>query len=109
MSLAPHCPLGPIALAACLQVDACASNFVFQETSVGIHYNSEGDGPGVELLDYVENKDVFAVDADGYMRLPTAPGLGISIDEAKVRAMGAAGHAWRDREWELPDGCPTTW
>lgn len=108
VALAPHCPLGPIALAACLQVDAASPNFAFQETSLGIHYNSEGGRP-VELLDYVRNKEVFEVDADGRVALPSGPGLGIEIDEEKVRAMAAEGHAWRDREWELPDGCPTTW
>ncbi|WP_410779981.1 hypothetical protein, partial [Klebsiella variicola] len=37
--LAPHCPLGPIALAACLHVDFVSYNAVFQEQSMGIHYN----------------------------------------------------------------------
>jgi galactonate dehydratase len=49
VGLAPHCPLGPIALASCIQVDACCVNFVFQETSMGIHYNTEGE---MDLLDY---------------------------------------------------------
>lgn len=40
VGLAPHCPLGPIAFAACCQVAACTSNFVIQEMSVGIHYNA---------------------------------------------------------------------
>lgn len=61
VSFAPHCPLGPIALASCLQVDACAVNFVFQETSMGIHYNEEG---GVDLLDYVVNKSALDVDSE---------------------------------------------
>ena len=39
VALAPHCPLGPIALAACLQVDATCHNAVIQEQSIGIHYN----------------------------------------------------------------------
>ena len=90
------------------QVDACALNFAFQETSVGIHYNAE-DGAPVELLDYVRNKDVFAVDAEGHMALPRRPGLGVDVDEDKVRAMAAHGHRWRDREWQLDDGTPTTW
>jgi galactonate dehydratase len=108
VSLAPHCPLGPVALAACLAVDAVSINFAFQETSVGIHYNSE-DGMPIELLDYLEDKSVFDVDRDGYMALPPGPGLGIRLDERKVREMASKGHAWRDREWVLPDGCPTTW
>ena len=108
VSLAPHCPLGPIALAACLAVDATSVNFAFQETSVGIQYNCE-DGSPVELQDYLADRSVFDVDAEGYMALPTAPGLGIAINEAKVREAAAAGHKWKDREWTLPDGCPTTW
>ena len=74
----------------------------------GIHYNAE-DGEPVELLDYVVNKEVFAVDAEGFMALPSRPGLGVEMDEAVVRAQAAKGHTWRDREWLLPDGAPTTW
>ena len=48
MALALHCPLGPIALAACLQLDAVCHNAVIQEQSLGIHYNQAND-----LLDYV--------------------------------------------------------
>jgi galactonate dehydratase len=52
VALAPHCPLGPIALAACLQVDFVSYNAVLQEQSMGIHYNK-----GAELLDYVTNRE----------------------------------------------------
>ena len=48
VAVAPHCPLGPIALAASLQLDACTPNAVIQEQSLGIHYNE-----GADLLDYV--------------------------------------------------------
>jgi len=106
VSLAPHCPLGPIALASCLNVDSVCVNFAFQETSMGIHYNAEGE---VDLLDYVVNKDDFKVDDEGYMPLLTKPGLGVVLDEDKIRKMAAKGHSWKDREWELPDGTPTTW
>lgn len=106
VSLAPHCPLGPIALAACMQVDACCVNFAFQESSLGIHYNQEG---GVDLLDYVKNPDVFQVDSEGCIARLDGPGLGVEIDEEKVRAAARLGHAWKDREWTLKDGTPTTW
>eukprot|EP00930_Biecheleria_cincta_P052909 TRINITY_DN38208_c0_g1_i1.p1 TRINITY_DN38208_c0_g1~~TRINITY_DN38208_c0_g1_i1.p1 ORF type:complete len:123 (-),score=22.45 TRINITY_DN38208_c0_g1_i1:131-469(-) len=106
VSLAPHCPLGPVALASCLQVDACSVNFVFQETSMGIHYNVEG---AVDLLDYVLNKEDFEVDSEGYIHLLRKPGLGLVIDEERVRKEAAKGHDWKDREWTLADGCPTTW
>lgn len=39
IAVAPHCPLGPIALAACLHLDATTYNAVIQEQSMGIHYN----------------------------------------------------------------------
>ena len=48
VAVAPHCPLGPIALAACLQVDATSHNVFIQEQSLGIHYNQ-----GSDLLDYL--------------------------------------------------------
>ena len=108
VSLAPHCPLGPIALAACLAVDSCVVNFAFQETSMGIHYNSE-NGEGYGLLSYVKNPEVFNVDVDGFVRRLDGPGLGIEIDEKRVRAAARQGHRWKDREWELKDGTPTTW
>ena len=60
VALAPHCPLGPIALAACLNVDATCYNAVIQEQSIGIHYNV-----GKEVLDYALNKEDFKfVDAE---------------------------------------------
>ena len=105
VSLAPHCPLGPVALAACLAVDSCSVNFAFQESSMGIHYNTEG---GTDLLDYIKNKEDFKI-TNGYMKVLTKPGLGIDIDEQRVREAALKGHNWKDREWTLEDGTPTTW
>ncbi len=51
VTLAPHCPLGPIALAACLHIDFVSYNAVLQEQSMGIHYNK-----GAELLDFVKKQ-----------------------------------------------------
>ena len=53
VALAPHCPLGPVALAACLQVDAVSYNAFIQEQSMGIHYNV-----GKSVTDYVFNKNL---------------------------------------------------
>ena len=85
MSLAPHCPLGPIALAASLQVDFASPNALIQEQSLGIHYNV-----GNDLLDYLVDPSVFAC-IDGYVARPTAPGLGIEVDEAAVRRAAETG------------------
>ncbi|MDR1799967.1 MAG: galactonate dehydratase [Bifidobacteriaceae bacterium] len=101
--VAPHCPLGPIALAACLQLDAVTPNFLIQECSVGIHYNV-----GWDLLDYVLDKAVLDI-STGYYQVPEGPGLGIEVDLAEVRKAAAKGHAWRTPVWRRADGALTEW
>ncbi|GGH84530.1 galactonate dehydratase [Pullulanibacillus pueri] len=103
IALAPHCPLGPIALAACLQVDATSHNAFIQEQSLGIHYNQ-----GNDLLDYVVDPSVFAYN-EGFVAMPTAPGLGIEINEAYVREMAQMGHDWKNPVWRHPDGSVAEW
>ena len=112
VAFAPHCPLGPIALASCMHVDATCINFAFQEMSLGIHYNSEGSKSALSaepLLGYLKNPSVFDVDKDGYVALISGAGLGVDVDEDAVRAASKIGHKWRDRAWTLEDGTPTTW
>ncbi len=103
VALALHCPLGPIALAACLQLDAVCSNAVIQEQSLGIHYNQAND-----LLAYVANPSVFAY-ADGHVAIPAGPGLGIEIDEDAVVRGAAQGHRWRPPVWRHEDGSFAEW
>src|SRR3979490_2192099 len=67
-TIAPHCPLGPIALAASIQLAASIPNFLCQEQ------RSLGDG-------YL--KDSFVV-RQGYVDVPTRPGLGIELDDDAV-------------------------
>ena len=91
-AVAPHCPLGPIALAACLQLDACIPNFLVQE------HVTLGGG-------YL--KEPFVIEA-GYIPLPTRPGLGIEIDEE------ALADKVYDGSWETPrlwhkDGSVADW
>jgi galactonate dehydratase len=91
-ALAPHCPLGPIALASCLQVDACIPNFLCQETV------TLGEG-------YL--KEPFQV-TDGCIPLPKKPGLGIELDE------DAVAEKLYDGSWESPmlwndDGSVADW
>jgi galactonate dehydratase len=103
VALAPHCPLGPISFAAALQIDFNCINAFIQETSLGIHYNQ-----GADLLDYIENPEVFAL-KDGYINRPSLPGLGIIVNEKKVREMSKAGHNWRNPVWRNTDGSVTEW
>lgn len=103
VAAAPHCPLGPIALAACLQVDATCHNAFIQEQSLGIHYNQ-----GSDLLDYLLNPEVFLYQ-NGYVAIPGGPGLGIDINEEHVEKMAAIGHDWRNPVWRHKDGSIAEW
>ncbi|MFI7229637.1 galactonate dehydratase [Nonomuraea angiospora] len=103
VQLAPHCPLGPIALAACLQVGFATPNYLIQEQSIGIHYNR-----GAEVLDYCLDKTPLAF-VDGHVERLTAPGLGIEVDDQAVRAAGKKGHAWRSPIWRHRDGSYAEW
>lgn len=91
-AIAPHCPLGPIALAASLHVDASIPNFLVQE-----HFTT-GEGYLKEPLKIV----------DGYIQLPDKPGLGIELDDEAI-----AGKVY-DGSWETPrlwhkDGSVADW
>ena len=103
IAVAPHCPLGPLALASCLQLAACTPNVAIQEISLGIHYNV-----GHDLLSFVSNKEVLTP-VDGYLPIPEEPGLGITIDEAAVREAHKDRHRWRNPVWRLADGSFAEW
>ena len=83
--IAPHNPLGPISLAACIQLDASIPNFVAQE------HTTLGEG-------YLKNPFVFK---DGFVELPTGPGLGIELDEDALE--DKIDHDWRNPETYHPD------
>ena len=103
IAVAPHCPLGPLALAACLQLAACTPNVAIQEMSLGIHYNV-----GHDLLNFVTNPDVLSP-VDGFLPIPEAPGLGVTIDEEAVREADKDRHRWRNPIWRLKDGSFAEW
>ncbi len=92
IAFAPHCPLGPVALAACLQVDACTPNLLAQEhVTLGVGYL----------------KQPFEVKA-GYIDVPTAPGLGIELDDEALQDKLFAGD-WQTPTFELEDGSIAEW
>ncbi|MGW4055471.1 galactonate dehydratase [Streptomyces sp. NPDC004779] len=103
VSLAPHCPLGPIALASCLQVGFATPNLLIQEQSLGIHYNTDSD-----LLDYLVDPSVFRYE-DGHVALLSAPGLGIEVDAKAVERAAETGHRWRNPVWRHKDGSFAEW
>ncbi|EJN58032.1 galactonate dehydratase [Halogranum rubrum] len=102
VAMAPHCPLGPIALAACLQVDAVAPNALIQEQSLDIHYNETSD-----VLDYLADPSVFEYH-EGYVDIPDRPGLGIEPDLEAIEER--AGHGeWHNPVWRHADGSVAEW
>ncbi|WP_019855481.1 galactonate dehydratase [Actinopolyspora mortivallis] len=103
VTVAPHCPLGPIALAASLQIAFCTPNFLIQEQSGGIHYNV-----GSDLLDYLVDPTPFRFER-GRACAPQGPGLGIEVDEAAVRRAAERGHRWRPPVWRDEDGAFVEW
>lgn len=103
IAAAPHAPYGPIALAATLQIDVCSPNVFIQEQSLGIHYNK-----GFDLLDFVKNKEIFQY-KDGFVDIPTKPGLGLEIDEEKVKEVAAEGLLWSNPNWKNYDGTKAEW
>ena len=103
VAVAPHCPLGPIALAACIQLDICTPNAFIQEQSLGIHYNKGG-----ELLDYLKDPSIFTY-KDGFIEAKTGPGLGVEIDEAYVRRAAENAPTWKNPIWRNFDGTIAEW
>lgn len=103
VALAPHCPLGPIALASCLNVDATCYNAAIQEQSIGIHYNV-----GKSVLDYVKNQADFAF-VDGMVRMPQIPGLGVEVNRELVMEESKTPHSWKNPVWRHKDGSVAEW
>ena len=91
-TIAPHNPLGPISLAAGVHLAASIPNFLIQEQV------SLGEG-------YI--KKPFTV-KEGYLELPTGPGLGIELDENAMA--DKIGHDWRNQEsYDADDGSVVDW
>jgi len=92
VAIAPHCPLGPVALAACLQLDACTPNFLVQEhVTLGEDY----------LLEPLEA-------VNGHVMVSDKPGLGIELhEEALVRHSDEG--LWRNPAHFFEDGSVADW
>ena len=103
VALAPHCPLGPIALAACLQVDATSYNAYIQEQSIGIHYNV-----GKSVKDYMLNPSDFDF-IDGCVKMPSRPGIGVEVNKALVLEEAKTPHEWKNPVWRHKDGSIAEW
>jgi galactonate dehydratase len=91
--LAPHNPLGPVNLAASLQLALTVPGFLCQEQ---LHL-----GPGIL-------REPFVI-KDGYIEAPTTPGLGIEVDP-DVLTRGDFDGEWHLPRWSDPvDGALAPW
>uniref|UniRef100_A0A060T2P8 ARAD1C34364p n=1 Tax=Blastobotrys adeninivorans TaxID=409370 RepID=A0A060T2P8_BLAAD len=108
VGLAPHCPLGPIALAASMHVGLTKSNFVIQEMSIGMHYNKLAAGGAYDLLSYCKNPEAFKVE-NGSIAALTGSGLGVEVNEELVREVSKNEGAWRNPVFFGPDGGLREW
>ena len=98
MSVAPHNPLGPISLAACLQLDACIPNFLVQEHPVTPDGAELGHGFITEPF----------VIKEGFIDTPTKPGLGVELDEKAMREREYDGK-WTTPRQYYEDGSIAEW
>jgi galactonate dehydratase len=83
--VAPHNVGGPISTAAALQLAACTPNFKIQE-----HFNDFSEAHVKQAAP--GNPEVV----DGHFAIPSAPGLGVTLDEDVVRA-----HPMREIHFDL--------
>jgi galactonate dehydratase len=102
--LAPHCPLGPVALAACVQLGLAVPNFYAQEHVIDL---TSAASPDLAIL---RNPEVL-VPVSGHIERPTGPGLGIDVDEEAVRAAHRPGPSVLrgNPAWSYPDGSFAEW
>jgi galactonate dehydratase len=99
MQIAPHNPLGPISVAACLQLDTVVPILLAQE-----HPGQPDHGDlGVGIL-----KNPFVIEKDGCIRVPEGPGLGIEVDEEKLEALQFDG-TWDTPRLLFEDGSVADW
>lgn len=106
VAIAPHCPLGPIAFAASLQIALTIPNFAILEMSLGMHYNTEVSD--IDLLSYLQDPAVFDI-VEGYVKAPTGYGLGIEIDEDMIRKVSKETEPWQCKAFHGPDGSIREW
>lgn len=102
VSMAPNCPLGPIALAASLQISTAVPNQLIQDQGFDIESGTRTDvsnyleGPGFEF-------------EDGYILPSDEPGLGITPNRDAIEARAQEDVTWHNPIWRHPDGSIAEW
>jgi galactonate dehydratase len=101
--VAPNCPLGPIALAASIQVVATLTNFTVQDHGFDRQTSSD-----TGLTDYIDKSKRFNF-SDGYLDLPAGPGLGVDVNEEYVAKQAERESGWSFPQQRHPDGSVPFW
>lgn len=96
MHIMPHCAIGPVALTACVHVDAAVPNFLIQEMV----------GPDRLMPDLIQT--AWTIE-DGHITLPTVPGLGIEVDEREAARMTAYTEELGGEHFYESDGSVADW
>lgn len=108
VAVAPHCPNGPISLAASLQIGFCCPNIVIQEQSLGLHYHGGYAGlPTGDLLDYLSDPKPLTT-VNGAFEVSHGVGLGITLKTAMIEEKCQDWH-FPDSDWTHPDGTYAEW
>ncbi|WP_321300453.1 galactonate dehydratase [uncultured Sphaerochaeta sp.] len=124
IAVAPHCPLGAIAFSSCLHLDVATPNAFIQEQVIGIHNAVNGESFDIEDKIETDDKQGYVSSEthianakglfefkDGFVNLPTNPGLGFEVDEESL-VNGVNNHSlnrWEQPIWEMDDGTVTQW
>ncbi|ELY92346.1 galactonate dehydratase [Natrialba taiwanensis] len=103
IAVAPNCPLGPIALAASLQVSTYIPNLLIQDHGFDIY-----PAPKSAADHYLHDASVFEF-TDGYLSPLDGPGLGVNIDESAVRNRSRQDLDWSNPIWRHEDGSIAEW
>lgn len=96
MHIMPHCAIGPVALTACMHVDAAVPNFLIQEMV----------GPDRLFTDFIQTAWTIK---DGFIELPTVPGLGIEVDEREAARMTKYTEELGGEHFYASDGSVADW
>lgn len=94
----PHNPYGPLCSIASLHVDACTPNFMIQEGGIHPWFQDACIGD-------------FPVQKDGFLPLPTAPGLGVEMNEdwLKQNQWRSDAAVWRPATGTIASMQETNW
>lgn len=89
-----------------MQFALSTQNFVIQEMSLGIHYNTEAGE--YDITNYIKDASVWDV-KDGYVEALKGVGLGIEVDEEEVRRVAKTAEPWLNSGFVGPDGAIREW